>query len=88
MTFQPLLRGCALLGVAAVVLVGGAVHPALAQVRPLQLEDWLAIRSVSGLAVSPDGRTAAFTVTEIDRAKDRRSTSLWRVGSTAANRSG
>jgi dipeptidyl aminopeptidase/acylaminoacyl peptidase len=73
MTSQSIIR------IAAAVLLGAAVDPAFAQVRPLQLDDWLAIRSVGGLAVSPDGRTAAFTVTEIDRAKDRRSSSLWRV---------
>jgi dipeptidyl aminopeptidase/acylaminoacyl peptidase len=65
--------------VALAILLGGATGSALAQVRPLQLEDWLAIRNVGGLAVSADGRTAAFTVSEVDRAKDRRTTSLWRV---------
>jgi dipeptidyl aminopeptidase/acylaminoacyl peptidase len=61
------------------MLVGCAIDPALAQVQPLQLEDWLSIRNVGGLAVSADGRTAAFTISEVDRAKDRRTTSLWRV---------
>jgi dipeptidyl aminopeptidase/acylaminoacyl peptidase len=78
-SIRPLIRAGASAGIAVAVLLGVAANPALAQVRPVQLEDWLAIRSVGGLAVSPDGRTAAFTVTEIDRAKDRRSTSLWRV---------
>ena len=73
------VRTGALAGCALAVLLGAAIETALAQVRPLQLEDWLSIRNVGGLAVSADGRTAAFTISEIDRAKDRRTTSLWRV---------
>jgi dipeptidyl aminopeptidase/acylaminoacyl peptidase len=63
----------------SILLFGLVARQLSAQTRPLQLEDWYAIRSVGGLTVSADGQTAAFTVTEIDRAKDRRSTSVWRV---------
>ncbi len=73
------VRTGALAGCALAVLLGAAIETALAQGRPLQLEDWLSIRNVGGLAMSADGRTAAFTISEIDRAKDRRTTSLWRV---------
>jgi dipeptidyl aminopeptidase/acylaminoacyl peptidase len=50
-----------------------------AQTRPLELDDWYALKSVGGLAVAPDGRTAAFVIREIDKDKDERLTSLWRV---------
>jgi dipeptidyl aminopeptidase/acylaminoacyl peptidase len=65
----------------AVPLVFSTAGPAPAQDarRPIQLDDWYALKNVGGLTVSPDGRTAAFTVSEIDRAKDRRTSSLWRV---------
>ena len=57
--------------------VGSA--PAQSARRPIQLDDWYGLKNVAGLTVSPDGRTAVFTVSEIDRAKDRRTSSLWRV---------
>jgi dipeptidyl aminopeptidase/acylaminoacyl peptidase len=64
---------------ASFLLIFASVVPVLAQARRLELDDWYAIRNVGGLTVSADGRTAAYTVSEIDRAKDRRATSLWRV---------
>jgi dipeptidyl aminopeptidase/acylaminoacyl peptidase len=75
-TFIRRPAACAL----AILLLTCVAGHALAQTRPLQLDDWYSMRSVGGLTVSADGQTAAFTVTEIDRAKDRRSTSVWRVG--------
>ena len=55
-------------------------RPATTQsLRPIALEDYLAIRSVSGLAVSPDGRYAAYIVREVDVPGDTREPSLWRV---------
>jgi dipeptidyl aminopeptidase/acylaminoacyl peptidase len=79
LSIRRLVRTCATAWLAVAALLGVTVSLARAQVRPLQLDDWLAIHNVGGLAVSGDGRTAAFTVSEIDRAKDRRTTSLWRV---------
>lgn len=47
--------------------------------RPISLEDYVAIRNVSGLAVSPDGVYAAYVVREVSVDDDRRNASLWRV---------
>jgi dipeptidyl aminopeptidase/acylaminoacyl peptidase len=53
--------------------------PVAAQARPLQLDDWYALKSIDGLALSPDGTSAAYIVREIDKEKDRRVSSLWRI---------
>jgi dipeptidyl aminopeptidase/acylaminoacyl peptidase len=47
--------------------------------RPIALEDYLAIKSVAGLAVSPDGMSAAYVVREVNVDDDKRNASLWRV---------
>ena len=47
--------------------------------RPLALDDYLAIKSVSSPALSPDGRYAVYIVREVDVPADRRNASLWRV---------
>jgi dipeptidyl aminopeptidase/acylaminoacyl peptidase len=65
-------------GLSALLVLAFAAD-ARAQARPIQLDDWYALKSIAGLAVSPDGRTTAFVVREIDRDKDRRVASLWRV---------
>lgn len=55
---------------------------AAAQTRPIQLDDWYTLKAVGDLALSPDGRTAAFVVREIDKDKDRRVASLWRIATS------
>ena len=47
--------------------------------RPINLEDHHAIRSVSGLELSPDGQVAVYVVREIDGPMDRQRSTLWRV---------
>jgi dipeptidyl aminopeptidase/acylaminoacyl peptidase len=64
------------LGVAALL---GLCQSAAAQTRPLQLSDWYDLKNVGDFSVSPDSRTVAFLVREIDRDKDRRTASLWRI---------
>jgi dipeptidyl aminopeptidase/acylaminoacyl peptidase len=68
----------ALLAVPLALSTAGST-PAQSARRPIQLDDWYGLKQVDGLAVSPDGRAAVFTVSEIDRVKDRRTSSLWRV---------
>ena len=62
---------------AAILLL--LAHPAATQTRPIQLDDWYAIKNVGDFTLSADGRTVAFVVREIDRKKDRRLSSLWRI---------
>jgi dipeptidyl aminopeptidase/acylaminoacyl peptidase len=70
------------LAVAALGLLRPVTLPAAAELtakRPIALEDLHAIKAVSSLAVSPDGRHAVYVVRETDRERDRRMASLWRV---------
>ncbi|MGH9349054.1 MAG: LpqB family beta-propeller domain-containing protein [Vicinamibacterales bacterium] len=63
-------------------LAGGALTGSAARTqspRPIALDDYLAIKSVSGVAVSPDGAHAAYVVREVNVDEDRRDASLWRV---------
>ncbi len=71
------MRQALLLLTACIVLSGPAARSQ--PTRPLALDDYLAIKSVSGVAVSPDGIYAAYIIREVDVSADRRTGSLWRV---------
>jgi dipeptidyl aminopeptidase/acylaminoacyl peptidase len=58
---------------------GVAAGPAKAAARPFALEDVVSIRSIEGIAVSPDGRLAAFTVWSADLEGKRFTSDLWIV---------
>jgi dipeptidyl aminopeptidase/acylaminoacyl peptidase len=60
------------------VLISGPVARTQAP-RPIALDDYLAIKSVSSVAVSPDGAHAAYIVREVSVDDDKRNASLWRV---------
>src|SRR5260370_31577307 len=47
--------------------------------RPVTVEYLFAIKDIGDLRISPDGTRVAYTVTSIDRAKNRYSSSLWIV---------
>ena len=49
--------------------------------RPMEVEDLAAIRTVADVHLSPDGRRAAYTLTEIDLDGDRYRAAIW-VAST------
>lgn len=71
------MRKALLLIAVSLVLAGPAVRSQ--STRPIALDDYLAIRNVSSLAVSPDGVFAAYVVREVNVDDDRRNASLWRV---------
>jgi len=50
-----------------------------AQPRPVALDDYLAIRNVADVEVSPDARWAAWVVREVDAERDTRRASIWRA---------
>ena len=58
----------------AVLAVTGAAQPAKRGITP---EDYLAFEFVSDPHISPDGRLVAYVVTKIDRAQNRRNSSIW-----------
>lgn len=52
---------------------------AVAQTRPLTVDDLFAIRDVAGPQISPDGKWVAYTVESIDAVKDEADTDIWMV---------
>ncbi|HEX6489009.1 MAG TPA: S9 family peptidase [Candidatus Dormibacteraeota bacterium] len=52
--------------------------------RTLTIDDLFQLRTAGDPQVSPDGRSIAFTVTEVDRDKDRMSTHIWVAGADGA----
>jgi len=55
--------------------------PLLAAGRPMSVDDFMAIKSVSDPQISPDGSLVVYVVSELDRATDKTTTSLWLVPS-------
>ena len=47
--------------------------------RPMTVEDVLALRSLSGISVSPDGQWVAYVVSARDMEEDRQETDVWVV---------
>ena len=62
------------------VAIAGVASPlAAAEKKPLTAEDLWAIQRVGNPVVSPDGKTAVFTVTVYDMEADRSNADLWTV---------
>lgn len=53
--------------------------PLLAAGRPMTIDDLLAVKGVSEPAFSPDGALVVYVVSELDRATDKTTSSLWLV---------
>src|SRR5947208_10284822 len=53
--------------------------------RGITPEDYFAFEFASDPNISPDGKTVAYVVTKIDRAQNRRNSSIWMVA-TDGNR--
>jgi dipeptidyl aminopeptidase/acylaminoacyl peptidase len=47
--------------------------------RPITSEDYFSFKFVGDPALSPDGRQAAYTITRVDRAQNRRMSAIWLV---------
>src|SRR4029079_5633227 len=47
--------------------------------RGITAEDYLAFEFLSDPHISPDGKLVAYVVTKIDRAQNRRNSSIWMV---------
>ena len=64
----------------AALLLCTVVEPLCARARrPMTLQDFYSIKSVSEMSTSADGRWAVYVVREIDRDRDGRISSIWRV---------
>ena len=62
-----------------VTVIPTTVHrsPLLAQGRAFTPNDWYRLTTVSGPAVSPDGKQVAFTVTTVRAAENKRHAEVW-----------
>jgi dipeptidyl aminopeptidase/acylaminoacyl peptidase len=56
-----------------------AAHPSAASARDFEVEDLFRIRRISDPQLSPDGRRVAFVVTDIHKAENGTSSSIWLV---------
>src|ERR1041385_1692127 len=65
----------------AVTVTPLTVHrsPLLAQGKPFSPNDWYRVTTLSTPAVSPDGKQAAFTVTTVRAAENKRHSEVWLV---------
>jgi len=59
-------------------LLQGAAHGATAP-RPLQADDYYRLQTVSDVALSPDGRWVAYTLSTPNRTTDRDDGDIWLV---------
>jgi dipeptidyl aminopeptidase/acylaminoacyl peptidase len=60
-------------------LAGSAAAPAPAVARPMEIDDLFRIRRVSDPQISPDGRSIAYVITEVDKAENKSNSDLWIV---------
>jgi dipeptidyl aminopeptidase/acylaminoacyl peptidase len=51
--------------------------------RPVASDDYFSFKSVGDPALSPDGKQIVYTVTRVERAQNRRMTSIWLVSTDA-----
>ncbi len=56
-----------------------ATAPVFAAGRPMTIDDLLAVKGVSDPSFSPDGKQIVYVVTELDRATEKSTSSLWLV---------
>ena len=73
----------------SVILASAITAEAAAQSRSITLQDFYAIETVNGAAISPDGRTVVYVRTFIVEKENRRHSEIWAVpadGSAAPRR--
>jgi dipeptidyl aminopeptidase/acylaminoacyl peptidase len=74
MDLRNLLRVLPPLVLSIFLFTSGSTH---AQTRTIDEEVYLGLKRISSPAFSPDGSKIVFSVTEIDRMRDRRDRSIW-----------
>ena len=85
---RPVLRAAALAIAAAVafpVAAAPAAPAAPAPKRAFTVDDVCRVKGVAEPAISPDGRSVAFSVTSTDLPAVKRWTNLWRVDADGKN---
>ena len=66
----------------AVLVILQLTAPLLAAGRPMTIDDLLAVKGVADPQLSPDGSLVVYVVSELDRATDKTTSSLWLVPSS------
>src|SRR5258706_10056430 len=64
--------------IAALIICCAAVAVAQAT-RPITPEDYYSFEFISDPNISPDGKLVAYVLTKVDRAQNRRNSSIWMV---------
>lgn len=67
------------------VSVAVAAAPVAGQGRAFTPQDWYRLTTLSGPAVSPDGRWVAFTTTTVKEAENKRHSEIWMVATTGGD---
>ena len=62
-----------------ILVLGAAVVYAGERTHQIEAEDYFSIAGITGIALSPDGGTAAWTESRWDIEADGRTTELWTV---------
>src|SRR5258708_4989897 len=75
-TFRGLLSISTVVAWVLALAALAAAQPALRGITP---EDYFAFEFISDPQISPDGKSVAYVLTKVDRAQNRRSTSIWMV---------
>ena len=65
----------------ALLVLALLLSPGIGRAEPITLKDWLSVKWVSGLDLSPDGRLAAFALSRFNVGKNKRESDLWLVRS-------
>ncbi|HXT16961.1 MAG TPA: S9 family peptidase [Gemmatimonadaceae bacterium] len=61
----------------AALVLSGTVAGAQTAKRPVRVGDMYRVKNVGGLAIAPDGKWVAYSVTTTDSAKDKNDTDVW-----------
>src|SRR6266513_383745 len=65
-------------------LVIAAAAQSNTSLREITAEDYFAFEFLSDPHISPDGKLAAYVLTKVDRAQNRRNSSVWMVATDGA----
>ena len=74
-----LLRAFSLIALFLAGSVTSLIAEETGELRPIQVDDYFALKYVGSPAVSPDGKWVAYTVSGQDLEKDSRGTRVWMI---------
>src|SRR5690242_21165448 len=75
------LLSLSLITILTVVSVLAKSSPSQSETKAFTINDLIAVRRVADPQLSPDGRSVAFTITDTDKAANRRSTQIYLMSS-------